>query len=802
MIDTFISNISYILTGYLINGTIINLTTIFTNATFSINYTDLENGNYSYYVTTSDKVGSTAGTSTITLYLDTRDPGISFGPLTDLNASIVGHNWIFIDTLINDSNPSNLTFSLYYANLSLRNESLVIINVSTSINFTNIADGAYFYNVTARDLVNHRNITELRKILLDTIAPSISFDTGTEINNSLARRNWIFINTTVSDLHFSSIIFSLYLNGTLLNQTNYTGNQNFTNFTLLGDGAYFYNVSAHDLASNINVTETRIITLDTRVPEIVAINPANNSAGIQIISNFTITFNENITMIDNNTVLVGSKGFNIASTLAFNEESQLIIVPNIQLSYNETYNLTMFLEISDKVNNSIAFNISFNFTTQNNPFNTSNSIIGNLTFVKTNIPDINITINGSDTYNYTKNESLNVIISNKTHKFVEVNISFSIVSFDLSNISIRNNPNSSVGSLIIRGIPLFDGINKSVYLDNVSDLQGVCIKDTDIININQITSSCKGANETYLKCPGTFKQYGCELNGSRYKITGLAHSGVIQQNDTAAPVVTELSISGSGSTITLSVTTDENATCKFDESDADFTSLSYSMTDTITSHTGTRSYSSSTSGTYYVRCNDTAGNVMSSSNTTSFSISISSGSGSSGGGGGGGGGGAATVNGSYICDYKWTCQDWSECRNGEQQRKCTLVKAKTMTTSKTPCNYDLIIPERKQNCNEASQIENREVAKESCSDGIKNQDEEGVDCGGLCKQCGKAEIASGEEKLADQVTGAVVAEPLAQYTKKKGIIPIIGFALLTGFIAVYLYLRKIKLRIKSKRRKK
>ncbi len=389
---------------------------------------------------------------------------------------------------------------------------------------------------------------------------------------------------------------------------------------------------------------------DPLIPRIITTIPANNSIGAPINTNITLIFSE---AIDTDTLkhkyftLVNNLRASFPISISYNDLlNQTIITPQIFLAFGETYTVLVSSNLKDLTGNNLTAT-NFSFTTPPNPFNKSAPIIGNLSLINSNIPKINITINGTG-YNNVKKDWQPISVGNGSRKFMEMNFPFGNMSLDFSNLTFKQTTNSSAGSFVIRGIPYFPGANKTMYVQILANAYGICIKDANIADVDEISSNCKGENETYLKCPGTFKQYGCELDGSWYKITGLAHSGVQEQGDTGAPLIIELSTSNSGSTVTISVTTDENATCKFDESDTAFASLSYSMTDSVTSHTGSRTYSSTSSGTYYVRCNDTTGNVMSYSNTTSFSVSIKGtpstgggGGGSSGGSGGGGGGGGA-----------------------------------------------------------------------------------------------------------------------------------------------------------------
>ena len=128
-------------------------------------------------------------------------------------------------------------------------------------------------------------------------------------------------------------------------------------------------------------------------------------------------------------------------------------------------------------------------------------------------------------------------------------------------------------------------------------------------------------------------------NNVSYNITAVAYDLVgnngsdlvsnLTVNDTLAPSVTAISSSTSGSTVTLSVTTDEYATCRYSTSNIAFENMTNMTTTGGLTHSIGISYSSSSSGTYYVRCADANGNTMNVSNSTTYSVTISSSSSSS-----------------------------------------------------------------------------------------------------------------------------------------------------------------------------
>jgi hypothetical protein len=71
-----------------------------------------------------------------------------------------------------------------------------------------------------------------------------------------------------------------------------------------------------------------------------------------------------------------------------------------------------------------------------------------------------------------------------------------------------------------------------------------------------------------------------------------------------------------------------------------------------------------------------------------------------------------------VCASNWQCGEWTECISNTQSRECTDANN---------CGIEEGKPAVTQACTPA----------ETCTDGIKNQDERGIDCGGACeRKCG------------------------------------------------------------------
>ncbi len=130
-------------------------------------------------------------------------------------------------------------------------------------------------------------------------------------------------------------------------------------------------------------------------------------------------------------------------------------------------------------------------------------------------------------------------------------------------------------------------------------------------------------------------------------------------------------------------------------------------------------------------------------------------SGSSGGGGGGGSGGGASKS---ICTEKWECSDWHPCQSVQKAFASKSISIEDYVNKKDLCAQRNITDEKlcgfqTTTCHNINNCSNNNTAKiestknrvcyfrgnentlnksNSCSNGKKDNEELGVDCGGPC----------------------------------------------------------------------
>jgi hypothetical protein len=100
-------------------------------------------------------------------------------------------------------------------------------------------------------------------------------------------------------------------------------------------------------------------------------------------------------------------------------------------------------------------------------------------------------------------------------------------------------------------------------------------------------------------------------------------------------------------------------------------------------------------------------NLSTDSNVVSIDVNCATQTPTESSGGGGGG----------TCDPDWQCKEWSKCFiNSSQYRTCVDLNA---------CDYNNMKEDFWRDC----------VYTPTCYDGVKNQGESGIDCGGPCQAC-------------------------------------------------------------------
>ena len=232
-----------------------------------------------------------------------------------------------------------------------------------------------------------------------------------------------------------------------------------------------------------------------------------------------------------------------------------------------------------------------------------------------------------------------------------------------SRISVNYTVNDSLSGASSCWYTLFNVSNASSNASN------------DVLIGNTTLNSCSAINNNFtMDIPDgnyTLRIYSNDTVGN----SAYADS-VFIANDSTPPIMSAASPSGDlGATtgVSLSVSTDENAVCRYSASDISYDSMSLSFDDYgnySTEHTAGFGVNSGNAYTLYVRCSDMSNNSDNESTPIAFRIAVPSGGSSGGGGSGGGGsggGGSGGGGGAIIEDPNVVTQTLENITSGSTE---------------------------------------------------------------------------------------------------------------------------------------
>ena len=535
---------------------------------------------------------------------------------------------------------------------------------------------------------------------------------------------------------------------------NLTVNENI-NHTFLGNGSWWLEYTSSGTGTFlmgivVSQSTNSLYKEDCALPglgDIILLCDSGCGSNFSQFHNFTVHFNS--TSITAKIFVDGINKSDVSLCSGASQTDSLLFQKVQTLSGNITNNLVLANNLKPNFtgplpnltwpeDTSFILNISGNFSDPNNDSFAYgiNSTVNNITIAINSAGIVNLTPSanffGIRNVTFYANDSENITFSN-------------LIILNVTNINDPPFFNPALGVVTAERNRIF------VYDVNFTDFDNDNV--TFITNSSFFNITAEGIIKFTPSSAGNIT-VNVTMNDNTVNVSGIL---TIESKDTLSPVITAISTSNSGSTtvtVTLSATTDETAICAFAASDINFSAMAQMSSTNSTSHSNSQSFTSDNSGTYYVRCNDTFGNAMNFSNSTSFSVSVQKSSSSSSGSDGGGGGGAAG-NSRFECSFEWRCSEWSECSNGRQERKCGLFEVPVYTLNDT-CPQSKI-PEQGRECQSPIKVQN-DTRNETCDDNIKNQDEAGVDCGGKCRPCA-IETKNNETESLPLAGAAVAPQP-------------------------------------------
>jgi len=421
---------------------------------------------------------------------------------------------VFLDINGVNYSASNLTESVYNVNVNL-----------TSGNYS------YYWGAYGNGtLKNYNNSVTRYYVVEDTINPSISIVYPQ--NNTISSNSGLNVNYTASDDNLDSCWYSndtMSLNTTLVNCVNLTK-------VIWAEGQHNVTIWANDSAGNEN---SSLISFTIAIPPSITINSPST---IENVTNLQAVLNATISEL-------GSIWYNLNNLDNVSLCSNCTNA-NITLNFIDYGNQTIIVYANDSFGNenNAQFNFTLNLDTDGDGDPDSSDtdddddgipdwedkLNGHLGNINTNINDLNLTINNSINLSQKFRGGLTVGFNRGGVILARFNYNFSAnQTLNLAHIVINKQKDNSNGAILVKGINLADGETKTLYIDNLNaGKNSVCVKNSEIDSIEDISSTCSENDEVRCLCNGVAHSgFTCTDLGARYRILGLTHSGIIETID-------------------------------------------------------------------------------------------------------------------------------------------------------------------------------------------------------------------------------------------------------------------------------
>ncbi|MBI2558083.1 hypothetical protein HYW20_02065 [Candidatus Woesearchaeota archaeon] len=261
----------------------------------------------------------------------------------------------------------------------------------------------------------------------------------------------------------------------------------------------------------------------------------NNKPVLEPVSNITANEKDKIILVLSASDPNGDAlSFAINSTKFYSGDN----VFQWNTSSTDSGDYTFMATVSDGfLSDSAIFNVVVNDITENDMDNDGiddsiDMLIGNKSSVNTATLNLSILVNGSSDLFQKFNKSSNVAFLDGNYKIMEFMFDFSAYRLNLTKITADKQLPSQKGSMLVRGLDMPNGSKKIMYVDkSLKFLKQLCIKDTKVASISNISKKCSRKDEVKITCNGKFtKSYRCTYNltSKKYRVEGLKNTGIVQ----------------------------------------------------------------------------------------------------------------------------------------------------------------------------------------------------------------------------------------------------------------------------------
>lgn len=716
-------------------------------------------GVFKYRIYGTDSSGNVRITPFFQISINNIGPNItSFYP-QELNISISEPNNILFNITANDINSDQIAIA-WYQNGTLKSiaNNFIFSGNLTSSGFYNItveiSDSSLSNSLTWSLTVNNTNIAPNITIVSISDSDYLNRTNGTlqaYWNFSDADNDAITANETL--WYINNTLASNYINKTSIHPINTTKLENWTFSVKVFDGA---NWSEFKNSSTLRILNAvPLLNINTTAIKLSETQQVNISLGVSDLDNDFLNYS-----INNSRFFKQNNNFIWNTNLNDSGFYQINITVN---DISDIDSILVNLTINDATDLDDDGNPDFNDTDKDNDGVNDNNdyLIGNTSVINSIIQNLSISIGDSANLSEIFNGSFIINFTQNNFTFISFNFNF---SRGVDNISATLLEKQSL-ILVVNGKDYL--VTANFIASNRAQLL-VNSENTGAINVGDSTALSDGAiigvsSITYEDFAGGIHRVDFYISSSISSTLDLSKLTInMTSNGSSAVSIRGLRLFNSTKTVFLKKINSTTKSVCIKDTDAVFDSISSGCdfaneTLVICNNSSIGTYSCFDDGIKYritglshsavkefCRDNDGDGYGLGCAlgsdcddsddlKTTDCSVPQTGSSSGSGGSGGGGGGGLA-----FICNQDWKCNEWSNCVDGLQTRECSFIKvAQHAQQAQCPTADDKLLTSK-----DCEVLKSLSLASENCNDNIQNQNEEGIDCGGVCLPCERANITA------------------------------------------------------------
>jgi hypothetical protein len=379
---------------------------------------------------------------------------------------------------------STYNCSIYLDDLLNQTNATVQNNTLTNFLTNGISYATHNWKVNCSDGIN-TGVSETRTLIIaDTINPAINFTSPSEVSGSFVIRRFVMANVSASDSESGLKNITIYLfnsTGALINSSNSTSSQLFSNFSVSADGIYYFNATSFDNSGNKNSTETRNVTIDTANPSVNLTYPLNVSYTLNVSAlNYTVS-DANLQACwyslnngQTNTT-IATCGNNLTGLTSVEGNNTWLVGANDSAGNQNLSRVTFF---KDTINPSIVF---ANPTQNSSAFLNRNNFVVNVSANDANLKNVTLRLYNQTALINTTNTTSTTLYINYT-SLAEGIYYFNATACDtLNNCNSTETRNSTI-----------DTINPAINFTSPSEISGSSVNRRYIrINVTSTDTNLK-----------------------------------------------------------------------------------------------------------------------------------------------------------------------------------------------------------------------------------------------------------------------------------------------------------------------